>query len=45
MAMRQRLPVYLFRQDLRDDPLETARGVAAVVRAAANWAPDGGSAS
>jgi peptide subunit release factor 1 (eRF1) len=41
LAMKQRLPVHLFRPGPKDDPLAPAGGVAALLRAEANWAPDG----
>jgi peptide subunit release factor 1 (eRF1) len=40
MALRHRIPVHLFRRGLDRDPLEQAGGVAALVRAGANWSPD-----
>jgi hypothetical protein len=42
--MKQRLPVHLFRPGPKDDPLAPAGGVAALLRAEANWAPDGATA-
>lgn len=41
MAMRQRLPVHVVRRaTTKDDPLASLNGVAAFVRAEANWAPN-----
>ena len=40
MAMRQRVPVFLLPNGRREDPLERAGGVCALLRAEANWAPD-----
>jgi peptide subunit release factor 1 (eRF1) len=41
MAMRHRVPVHLVRRpSTKDDPLSPANGVAALLRAEANWAPD-----
>jgi protein required for attachment to host cells len=40
MALRHRVPVHLFARDRPDDPLQPAGGVAALLRAEANWAPD-----
>ena len=40
LAMRHRVPVSLFRPPAKGDPLEQAGGVAALLRAAANWAPN-----
>jgi hypothetical protein len=44
LAMRHRVPVHLFRMPAQIDPLEPSGGVAALVRAAVNWAPDAGAA-
>ncbi len=40
MAMRHRVPVYLFARGLKDDPFASAGGLSALLRAEANWAPD-----
>lgn len=40
MALRHRVPVHLFRRGTRSDPLHSAGGVTALLRAEANWAPD-----
>src|SRR5205823_1991433 len=40
LAMRHWVPVHLFRVPAPSDPLEPAGGVAALLRAAANWAPN-----
>jgi protein required for attachment to host cells len=42
MAMRHRVPVTFFRRRPKDDPLTRANGVAAFLRAEANWAADRG---
>jgi protein required for attachment to host cells len=39
LAMRHRVPVMLLRVPAGDDPLDPARGVAALLRAGDNWAP------
>jgi peptide subunit release factor 1 (eRF1) len=39
MAMRHEVPVVLFREPGKGDPLESAGGVAALVRAGENWSP------
>lgn len=45
MAMRHEVPVHLInRAPAKDDPLTSANGVAALLRAEANWAPDTASA-
>lgn len=40
LAMRHRVDVHLFRVQAQGDPLEPVGGVAALVRAASNWAPE-----
>jgi len=40
LAIRHRVPVHLFRAPAKLDPLEQAGGVAALLRAEANWAPN-----
>ena len=40
LAMRHRVPVMLLRVPARDDPMEPAGGVAALLRAGDNWAPN-----
>jgi protein required for attachment to host cells len=41
MAMRHRVPVHVVRRpSTKDDPLAPANGVAALLHAEANWAPD-----
>jgi hypothetical protein len=44
MALRHRVPLHLFRRGPDADPLARAGGVAALVRAEANWAPDAATA-
>lgn len=44
MALRHRVPVHLFDHNLTEDPLARAGGVAALLRAEANWAPDSATA-
>ncbi len=44
MALRHRVPVFLFERGLTEDPLARAGGVAALLRAEANWAPDASTA-
>ncbi|MBX6313480.1 MAG: host attachment protein [Isosphaeraceae bacterium] len=44
LALRHRVPVHLFPRNLKDDPLERAGGVSALLRAEANWAPDAATA-
>ncbi len=39
LAVRHRVPVLLFHPDPKHDPLEPAGGVAALLRAEADWAP------
>lgn len=40
MAMRHRVPLHLFDRHRPEDPLAHVGGVAALLRAEANWAPD-----
>jgi protein required for attachment to host cells len=40
LSMRHRVPVHLFHADPKNDPLERAGGVVALLRAPANWAPN-----
>lgn len=40
MALRHRVPVYLFPRGLKNDPLANAGGLCALLRAEANWAPN-----
>jgi peptide subunit release factor 1 (eRF1) len=40
LALRHRVPVHLFRTPAKDDPIARAGGVAALLRAEANWAPN-----
>jgi len=40
MALRHKVPVYLFPRGHAPDPLAGAGGVSALLRAGANWAPD-----
>lgn len=44
MALRHRIPVYLFPRGLKDDPLAEAGGICALLRAEADWAPPAGAA-
>jgi len=44
MALRHKTPLHLFPRNLPNDPLERAGGVAALLRAEANWAPDAATA-
>jgi protein required for attachment to host cells len=39
LSMRHRVPVHLFHASPKDDPIERAGGVVALLRAPANWAP------
>jgi protein required for attachment to host cells len=40
MALKNRIPVHLFRRDPEADPIAPVGGVTALLRAEANWAPD-----
>jgi peptide subunit release factor 1 (eRF1) len=40
LSMRHRIPVHRFHADPKNDPLERAGGVVALLRAEANWAPN-----
>jgi len=40
LAVRHRIPILLLRVPASDDPLEPANGVAALLRARDNWAPN-----
>ncbi len=40
MALRHRIPLHLFDRRRPEDPLAHVGGVAALLRAEANWAPD-----
>ena len=44
MAMRHQVPVHVLRATAKTDPLATVGGVAALLRAEANWAPNSGAA-